>query len=69
MDNHCQQCKREFIDGVECCCDNGCYLDDTDTVVIGHDNGYCTDCCGCKGKHGIHDGKSVAGGTFERMDC
>lgn len=51
----CEECGYELPESSVCCCD------DRDGSIL---NGYCKSCCGPHSK--IWDGKSVAGGTFER---
>jgi len=51
----------------EVCCDYGFEIDEA-TGVSTHWEPYCSDCCP-NGHKQIWDGKCVAGGTYERMDC
>ena len=56
----CSSCsKRRVI-----CCDSGYMCNGTSS---NHDDAFCVTCCPCKYyKPAVWDGKSVAGGTFER---
>lgn len=49
------------------CCDEGYYTAEDGAVV--HVGAVCVDCCPSKkGRGRIWDGKSVAGGTYERCE-
>jgi len=58
--NSCVQCSSEFTEDNPCCCDFGLFEDGS------HTDGRCKTCCGPHSN--IWDGKTVAGGTFERCE-
>ena len=60
-DKACIKCGRNWAD-VRCCCSLA------DNPDGSHAEGLCVDCCTPHNASPIWDGKSVAGGTYERCE-